>query len=61
MKTGDTGLNLIKGYEGLRMAAHYAASEQWTIGYGHTGTARHGMSVDRSRCRAVIARRRFAD
>ncbi len=45
MKTGDTGLNLIKGYEGLRMAAHYAPSEQWSVGYGHTGTARHGMSV----------------
>ncbi|MBT8473071.1 MAG: lysozyme [Marinicaulis sp.] len=45
MRTGETGLNLIKGYEGLRMSAHYAPSEQWTVGYGHTGTARHGMSV----------------
>ena len=27
------------------MSAHYAPSEQWTVGYGHTGTARHGMSV----------------
>jgi len=48
MKTGETGLNLIKGYEGLRMSAHYAPSEQWTVGYGHTGTARHGMSVTES-------------
>ena len=45
MRTGDTGLNLIKGYEGLRMSAHYAPTEQWTVGYGHTGSARHGMSV----------------
>lgn len=45
MRTGDTGLNLIKGYEGLRMSAHYAPTEQWTVGYGHVGTARHGMSV----------------
>jgi len=45
MKTGDTGLNLIKGYEGLRMSAHYAPTEEWTVGYGHTSTARHGMSV----------------
>lgn len=45
MKTGETGLNLIKGYEGLRMSAHYAPSEQWTVGYGHTSTARHGMAV----------------
>jgi len=45
MRTGETGLNLIKGYEGLRMSAHYAPSEQWTVGYGHVNTARHGMSV----------------
>lgn len=45
MRTGETGLNLIKGYEGLRMSAHYAPSEQWTVGYGHTSSARHGMSV----------------
>lgn len=45
MRTGETGLNLIKGYEGLRMSAHYAPSEQWTVGYGHVSTARHGMHV----------------
>ena len=45
MKTGDTGLNLIKGYEGLRMSAHYTPNEEWTVGYGHTANARHGMSV----------------
>lgn len=45
MKTGETGLNLIKGYEGLRMSAHYAPTEEWTVGYGHTSSARHGMSV----------------
>ncbi|MCB2114668.1 MAG: lysozyme [Parvularculaceae bacterium] len=45
MKTGTTGLNLIKGYEGLRMSAHYAPNEEWTVGYGHTSSARHGMSV----------------
>lgn len=27
------------------MSAHYAPSEQWTVGYGHSATARHGMSV----------------
>lgn len=45
MQTGETGLNLIKGYEGLRMSAHYSPSERWTVGYGHTESARHGMSV----------------
>lgn len=27
------------------MSAHYAPNEEWTVGYGHTSTARHGMSV----------------
>ncbi len=27
------------------MSAHYAPTEQWTVGYGHTSSARHGMSV----------------
>ncbi|MEM1396766.1 MAG: lysozyme [Pseudomonadota bacterium] len=45
MRTGETGLNLIKGYEGLRMSAYYTPNEEWTVGYGHTSSARHGMSV----------------
>ncbi|MBI1392219.1 MAG: glycoside hydrolase family protein [Alphaproteobacteria bacterium] len=48
MRTGETGLNLIKGYEGLRMSAYYTPAEEWTVGYGHTSTARHGMSVSES-------------
>lgn len=54
MKTGDTGLNLIKGYEGLRMSAHYAPSEQWTVGYGHTDSARHGMSVTEADAESLL-------
>ncbi|MEL7485643.1 MAG: lysozyme [Pseudomonadota bacterium] len=54
MKTGDTGLNLIKGYEGLRMSAHYAPSEQWTVGYGHTDSARHGMSVTEGEAESLL-------
>ena len=45
MNVGETGLNLIKGFEGLRMSAYYAPSEQWAIGYGHTESARHGMTI----------------
>lgn len=45
LKTGETGLNLIKAYEGLRMSAQYTSSEEWAVGYGHRSTARHGMSV----------------
>ncbi len=45
MNTGETGLNLIKAYEGLRMTAHYTPNQEWTVGYGHVSSARHGMSV----------------
>lgn len=45
MKTGDTGLNLIKAYEGLRMTAYYTPTQEWSVGFGHRSTARHGMSV----------------
>jgi GH24 family phage-related lysozyme (muramidase) len=54
MRTGETGLNLIKGYEGLRMSAHYAPGEHWTVGYGHTSTARHGMSVTESEAERLL-------
>lgn len=45
LETGETGLNLIKAYEGLRMTALYTPDEEWTVGYGHRDTARHGMAV----------------
>ena len=36
------------------MSAHYAPSEQWTVGYGHTSTARHGMSVTESEAERLL-------
>lgn len=54
LKTGVTGLNLIKGYEGLRLSAHFAPGEEWTVGYGHTSTARHGMSVTESEAERLL-------
>ncbi len=54
MRTGETGLNLIKGYEGLRMSAYYTPNEEWTVGYGHTASARHGMSVSESEAERLL-------
>ncbi|MEM6650889.1 MAG: lysozyme [Pseudomonadota bacterium] len=54
MNTGETGLNLIKAYEGLRLSAqsertHSAdaspAEASWTVGYGHKATASPSMTV----------------
>lgn len=36
MKCSDSGLNLIKHYEGLRLHAYHCSAHVWTIGYGHT-------------------------
>ena len=39
------GLNLIKQWEGLRLQAYLCPANVWTIGYGHTLTAKKGMSI----------------
>ena len=52
MNTGETGLNLIKAYEGLRLSARPEEAApgddrgqaSWTVGYGHRA-ARAGQSV----------------
>ena len=42
-KTSAQGVNTIKGHEGLRLQAYRDATGVWTIGYGHTATARAGL------------------
>jgi lysozyme len=37
MKTSDAGIELIKGFEGLRLTAYRDAAGVATIGYGHAG------------------------
>ena len=39
------GRALIKEFEGLRLQAYLCPAGLWTIGYGHTRTARPGMAV----------------
>lgn len=46
MKIGTLGLNLIKSFEGLRLTAYKDVVGIWTIGYGHTRTAKAGMVID---------------
>lgn len=37
MKTSQTGIDLIKRFEGLELEAYRDIAGVWTIGYGHTG------------------------
>lgn len=41
----EAGRALVKEFEGLRLNAYLCPAKLWTIGYGHTRTARPGMSV----------------
>lgn len=44
LRINDAGLQIIKDSEGLRLEA-YNLGGQWLIGYGHSRTARAGMTV----------------
>ena len=39
------GLAFIKQWEGLRLDAYKCSASVWTIGYGHTATAKQGMKI----------------
>lgn len=41
-RIGQAGLDLIKQYEGCRLAAYRCAAGVWTIGYGHTAGVHSG-------------------
>ena len=39
------GLDLIKAHEGLRLTAYQCPAGKWTIGWGHTLTAKKGLTI----------------
>lgn len=45
MKISQTGLNLIKKFEGCRLTSYQDQGGVWTIGYGHTGNIGAGMVI----------------
>ena len=47
MKISQTGINLIKKYEGCVLTAYQCPAGVWTIGYGHTKTACKGRKISR--------------
>lgn len=54
MKTSNKGLNLIKQAEGLRLKAYKCPADVWTIGYGHTRTAKEGMTITSDQADALL-------
>lgn len=45
MNISQTGLNLIKTFEGCKLIAYQDAGKVWTIGYGHTNGVVPGMHI----------------
>lgn len=44
-KTNDAGIELIKGFEALRLKAYQDSVGVWTIGWGHTGGVKRGQVI----------------
>lgn len=46
MNISQNGIDLIKSFEGCALVAYKCPAGVWTIGYGHTRTAKAGMKID---------------
>jgi GH24 family phage-related lysozyme (muramidase) len=54
--TSTTGIELIKRFEGLRLAAYLDAVRVPTIGYGHTKTARMGQKITAAQAEELLVK-----
>lgn len=52
--TSQVGINLIKRWEGCRTLAYKCPAGIWTIGYGHTSTAKPGMSISYDKAEELL-------
>ncbi len=50
----QVGLNLIKEFEGLRLAAYKCSANKWTIGYGHTKGVYSGQQITKDQAEAFL-------
>jgi lysozyme len=48
------GLAFIKQWEGLRLDAYKCSASVWTIGYGHTATAKQGMRISQTEAERLL-------
>lgn len=44
-KIGEEGVELIKGFEGLKLEAYVCPGRKWSIGYGHTNGVKKGDKI----------------
>ena len=53
LRMNDAGLKIIKESEGLRLEA-YNLGGQWLIGYGHSRTAKSGMTITEAQAEQLL-------
>jgi lysozyme len=53
-KMSREGLELLKSFEGLRLAAARLADGRWTMGHGHTQYAREGATITEADAEALL-------
>lgn len=54
MKISDSGLSLIKRYEGCRLKAYKDSVGVWTIGWGNTSHAKAGMVITQQQAETFL-------
>ena len=54
LRTSRSGLELIKSFEGFRSRAAELPNGQFVIGYGHTRSARAGLTVNRADAELIL-------
>lgn len=63
MKLSQTGLDLIKKFEGCELKAYKCPAGIWTIGYGHTGKVTQGQTITQKQADELLEKdvQRFVD
>lgn len=54
MKLSDTGLALIKEFEGLKLNAYLCPANVWTIGYGTTRGVKAGQAISEAKADELL-------
>jgi lysozyme len=56
IETSQAGIDLIKRWEGCKTKAYKCPAGVWTVGYGHTGTVKPGMSISHDKAEELLKR-----
>ena len=54
MRASKKAYDIIQEFEGCRLDAYQDSVGVWTIGYGHTKTAKKGMRIDRREANRLL-------